>query len=220
MMGAMFQMNHPSAASAAPAPLRGSQHHPGRVLTVLVTLITTGLWLLLTSGNPAAAHSELATSTPADGASLSSPPANVSFTFNESIMDAGLQVVASGANGPLPLDAPMVAGPTVTVAWPSDAPDGTYQVAYRVVSADGHPIDGSIRFSYTGGAANTDALGQGQSAAPTDAPPATATSADSNAPFVWWAGVLVVLAGVSIGAGFAYYLRHRARSNPPDDPTP
>lgn len=215
MMGAMFASVRPTAPAAAAAAVAATappQSHRGRfrllLLSLAAVLAVCGLTLALSS--PAGAHSELASSAPVDGAALSSPPAAVTLTFNETIMDAGLQVVASGPTGTIPLDTPVITGPTLTVAWPSNAPDGDYQVAYRVVSADGHPIDGSIRFSYTGGSGTSDSLGQGQSAA-ANATPAPA-GPTSDAPFTWWAGVLVVLAGVSIGAGIAYYLRYRNRT--------
>jgi hypothetical protein len=32
--------------------------------------------------------------------------------------------------------------------WPADLPAGSYEVGYRVVSADGHPITGAISFSF------------------------------------------------------------------------
>jgi len=35
----------------------------------------------------------------------------------------------------------------VSVAWPQVSPAGEFRAAYRVVSADGHPIEGSITFT-------------------------------------------------------------------------
>ena len=218
MMGAMLDSVLSASTDRAPSLHPRGHHNSGRTLLSFFLTFLAAFGFLLAAGETAVAHSELATSSPADGATLGSPPAAVSLTFNEPIMDAGLQVVANGPSGRVALDAPVVTGPTLSVTWPSNAPDGEYQVAYRVVSADGHPIDGSIRFSYTGGTGTSDALGQGQSAAANATPPPVDTSGDQ--PFRWWAGVLVVLTGVGIGAGIAYYLRSRARTHSADQPTP
>ncbi len=112
----------------------------GALLALLATLM-----LAL----PASAHAELESSDPADGATLAEPPTAVSFTFGEDLLDQGNAVVvtevATGAR--LATPAVQVDGDTVSVGWPQDSPAGEYQAAFRVVSADGHPIEGSISFT-------------------------------------------------------------------------
>ena len=71
---------------------------------------------------PAAAHTEVESTSPADGAVLSEPPATVSFTFNEDLLpgtdtisindDAG-NVVATAAVEP--------DGATISMPWPAEA---------------------------------------------------------------------------------------------------
>lgn len=108
-----------------------------------------GSLVILVSPMPASAHTELASSTPANGAVLATAPAAVSFTFDEpllpgvdtiSINDADGQNVSSTSVEPR--------GNTVSTNWPAGLPAGTYQVAYRIVSGDGHPVTGAITFSY------------------------------------------------------------------------
>ena len=98
---------------------------------------------------PAQAHSELVSTDPADGAVLDAPPTIVSFTFNEPLMPDFVRFIGtdpSGNTGDLPVSS--VEGPTATIAWPASAPGGEWTVSYRVVSQDGHPIEGGITFSY------------------------------------------------------------------------
>lgn len=197
------------------------------VLSVLAAVaLTLGLAAL-----PAAAHSELVSSSPSDGAALDAAPVAVELTFNEEISDAGLQVVAQGPQGEVPLGTAVITGPQVSVPWPQGQAGGTYTVAYRVVSADGHPINGTLSFSYAGaaaspgGSASEAAAGGGASAsasptyvdqgqaAVSSASPVAAESAEGDSGFPLWVPVLVVLAGVGVGAGVAYALRARRNAN-------
>ena len=119
-----------------------------RILTagaVALALLTPGALLAPT----ALAHSELVSSDPADGATLDSPPTTVSFTFSEPLMPDFVRIIGTnpeGVTGDLPVSS--VEGPTATVDWPAGAQGGTWQVSYRVVSQDGHPIEGGITFTY------------------------------------------------------------------------
>lgn len=99
---------------------------------------------------PAGAHAELESSNPADGASLKTAPKRVLLEFGEDLLDGANAVTATAtASGQrLDLPDPVVKGATVSVAWPVSAAPGKYRVAFRVVSADGHPVTGNITFSY------------------------------------------------------------------------
>lgn len=169
-----------------------------------VALLTPGAMLA-----PAAlAHSELVSSDPADGATLDAPPQTVSFTFNEALMPDFVRFIGtdpSGATGDLPVSS--VDGPTATIEWPAGAPGGEWRVNYRVVSQDGHPIEGGITFTYAAAsptasptsAAPTSAAPT--SAAPTPAPtsalpsPSTSPAADTSEGS---SGLLI--AGLAVGA--------------------
>ncbi len=187
--------------------------------------------LLTLAAIPAQAHSELVSSSPTEGQALDGAPAQVELTFNEEISDAGLQVVAQGPQGAVSLGTPQLAGPKVTVPWPQTAPAGSYTLSYRVVSADGHPIDGSLAFSYGAGAAGSSAsasasagatgaaapsgtssfVDQGQAAADASASASAAAAASKDSSrSAFWPIVAVVAVGAAIGAGIAYALRARA----------
>ena len=127
------------------------------------------------------AHSDLVSSDPADGATLDAPPASVSFTFNEDLLPDFVRVIATspaGVTSDLPLTS--VEGSTVTAEWPTAAEGGEWTVNYRVVSPDGHPIEGAITFTYAG-AAPTSSGPAPTSAEPTSAAPTSAAPAPTSA---------------------------------------
>jgi methionine-rich copper-binding protein CopC len=176
----------------APAPLRA----------VALTLLC-GLALLLGAGQ-ALAHTRLIGSDPADGASLATAPSHVSLTFNENMQAEFTTVTVVGPDRATWSTGPVgVEGPTVGVDLRPLGPAGDYQIGYRVVSDDGHPVTGAITFTLT-------APGPGAEVSPTPAasvapPPAaaaTATPAESGggAPVWPWIAVAVLLVGGGVFA--------------------
>lgn len=160
----------------AAAPTEGAAY-PRSVKRAL----TSGILALALLGFGAAlapaaqAHSELVSSDPADGATLDAPPASVSFTFNEDLLPDFVRLIATdpaGTTGDLPVSS--VEGPTVTADWPAEAAGGQWTVSYRVVSQDGHPIEGGITFSYDGPAPTSSGPAP-TSASPTSAAPTSAS---------------------------------------------
>ena len=109
-----------------------------------------GMLLLVVMGaGVAQAHSELVSTTPEDGQVLDAPPTELTFTFNEDLLPDFVNFVATDPSGQVvELAVSGVSGPTATVAWPSEAPGGEWRVDYRVVSQDGHPVEGSMTFAY------------------------------------------------------------------------
>jgi copper transport protein len=106
----------------------------------------TGLALVL-GASPAAAHATLVSSDPAEGEVLAEAPDVVTFTYDESVSLTGDSIkVFDAAGEPVEADA-SGEGEVIEVDLPDELADGTYVVAWRVVSADGHPISGSLTFS-------------------------------------------------------------------------
>jgi copper transport protein len=112
----------------------------------LLALALAAVWAVLVAG-PASAHAELVSSTPADGERLDSAPAEVQMTFTESVnlLDGGIRLVDSSGDT-VPTEEPTADGVTVTVPMPSDLPDGAYVLDWRLVSSDGHPVQGAFAF--------------------------------------------------------------------------
>lgn len=107
--------------------------------------------LLAWPPGPASAHATLVRSDPRDGASLPSEPRTVSVTFNEDVATpAQLQVTAPDGTR-LADGQPTIDGATVTQPLRTSGQAGDYTLAYRVVSADGHPVSGEVTYDVTSG---------------------------------------------------------------------
>ena len=112
---------------------------------ILAGLLAAVFGLLLAS--PASAHAELVASTPANGAQLAQAPATVEMRFTEAVnlIPGGIRLVDDkGAS--VRTSEPVVSGHTVTWRMPTDLPEGSYVVSWRVVSSDGHPVAGAFSF--------------------------------------------------------------------------
>ncbi|KXC05130.1 copper resistance CopC family protein [Microbacterium hominis] len=121
-----------------------------RLRTLLLAVALAGTSVLVTA-LPAAAHDELLGSTPASGEALTDAPAEVTLTFSAEVLTIGAAViVADGADRDWVADAPVVRDGTVTVSLDPQLPTGGYEIRWRVVSQDGHPISGIIPFTVGG----------------------------------------------------------------------
>ncbi|PZR53558.1 copper resistance protein CopC [Xylanimonas oleitrophica] len=98
---------------------------------------------------PASAHDRLLSSDPADGATLDAAPASVTLTYSAELLPTGAQVVVTADGTDVGVTDVQVAGTDVVAALPAGLPAGAYEVAWRVVSSDGHPIDGTTTFTLT-----------------------------------------------------------------------
>jgi copper resistance protein C len=184
-----------------------------RLLTLLlIAAAATGLT------PPAAAHSDLVASTPADGTSLEALPARVELQFNQDIAPQFAAVTLTPVDtGSAPATLQVsVSGPMVTAEVPASlqaAP--SWRLGYRVTSADGHPIEGTIDFNVKESKPTPDGRaspGAGPSAAPTPGstspsePPSS--SGENGSP--WSSTVLIGLIAAIGTAGALVLLRRRA----------
>ncbi|MEV0174974.1 copper resistance protein CopC [Streptomyces sp. NPDC050803] len=107
--------------------------------------------LLLGGAGPASAHAALRGTDPEDGTVLQSAPRHLTLTFTESVglLDDSVRVLGPDGRR-LSLDEPRHAPDgdgTARVTLPRGLEQGTYTVAWRVVSADSHPVSGAFTFS-------------------------------------------------------------------------
>jgi copper transport protein len=100
---------------------------------------------------PASAHATVVSSSPADGSRLGRAPRQVVITFDESVGIGGIGYlrVTNGAGAAVDVGGafhPAGIGAKVADRLRPGLGDGTYTASFRVVSADSHPVAGSIRF--------------------------------------------------------------------------
>lgn len=153
----------------------------------------------------AQAHTQLLSSTPADGAVLSQAPATVTLVFEEALLPDLDTISINDADGTNVASEKITpSGTELSIDWPAGLPAGTYQVAYRVVSADGHPVTGAISFSI--GEGSLPSAGPASSAA-SPAGAVAVPDGSSTSPWVFvTAGLLLAL---SIGVIYALVRRRR-----------
>ena len=107
-----------------------------------------GLFGVLLAATPASAHAALVATDPGNGTIVPDAPNKVTLTFSESVqlVNGKIQVLGPD-NSRADQGEPTVNGATVTIPLRSGGGRGTYLVSYRVISADSHPIGGSITYS-------------------------------------------------------------------------
>lgn len=174
-------------------------------LTPVLLLVAT---MVLGWSMPAQAHSALISSDPTEGARLDVVPEQIVLTFSESVRqpsEASLVV-----DGDVLTTEFTVSGARFVVEPPADAPDGSYQLNYRVVSADGHPISGTVAFT-VGEAA---AVVSGDDEAVETSPNSTQDDSPWSPPVLLGGAVAVVV----LAAIAALLLRGRPRGS--DDARP
>src|SRR5215210_205147 len=93
----------------------------------------------------AEAHATLLESTPRDGAVLMAWPPAFELTFNEPVAPLVLRLI--GSAGSETLSGSTSRADRLSIRAPQTLPHGTYVLSWRVISADGHPIGGSLVFS-------------------------------------------------------------------------
>ncbi|WP_326554385.1 copper resistance CopC family protein [Micromonospora sp. NBC_01813] len=165
---------------------------------------------IILPASPALAHNALASSQPGQNTRVAQSPEEIVLEFTERLnAEYTTIVITDVAGAQLPVDGPTVDQQRGVVRPVNPLPDGVYTVAYRVVSADGHPVQGAFRFAVN--APLTDAAaadpGAGQ---PTSDPDADGPADGASGGGGWWpyaVGGAVVL--VAAGALAAVMLRRR-----------
>ena len=114
-----------------------------RTLSILVTA------LALTVGftGPAWSHAVLLDSSPAADASLDNSPSEIIFSFNENVGPIFIKVLDRTGAEVGELGDWRVDGYEVITPLTTELPNGTYIATYRVISADTHPVGGSVVFA-------------------------------------------------------------------------
>ncbi|MET7335261.1 copper resistance CopC family protein [Nonomuraea sp. NPDC005650] len=196
-------------------------------LAALAATAAALLVFVLGSAAPALAHDALKSSSPAEGAEIKAlDEVRLEFT-------AGVRlpfVIVRGPGGAeLQSGKPQADGKVVTQAVKEPVPDGKYTIAYRVVSSDGHPIEGEIPFRVKGAETPSPSptSSASESAAPAASAPATsapatqpaqsspatdpATDRASAAQPVTFPVWLIIVIGALVGIGIGFLLSARKK---------
>ena len=146
---------------------------------------------------PVAMHNQLLATHPPDHAQLATGPARVILTFDLPAQRSLSTIIVTGPDGHQ-WQAGSATEQDTTVMAPLRplGPPGDYTVAWRIVSADGHPVRGTFQFTLTTPGTGTPAA----SSADTDRATPTSDRGPGGAPVWPWlagAGALGV-AGVAL----------------------
>lgn len=140
---------------------------------------------------PAQAHTTLQNADPGIDSTVS-PPSKIVLTYADPVrLPQVILTTASGAR--VVLGRPFAVDNVVTTQLRSELPNGSYTVGWRVVAVDGHPVEGTYRFTV---------VGSSTTAAPATVPAGKPQSAArSSSTTIWWIGlggllVVAVAAGV------------------------
>ncbi len=160
----------------------------------LVLVVGVACLALLGLAAPASAHNSLVSSSPNDKATVQESPEAIELTFDQPVQKGdGLNTVSVSGPGGTGWKTGTVDVASNVVSAPLDelGPAGAYQISYRIVSADGHPVSGRLEFTLAN-------AGDG-----TATENAAAEEEDGGLPiWVWIVGAVVVL-----GAGLVLALR-------------
>ncbi|OXM17597.1 copper resistance CopC/CopD family protein [Paenibacillus herberti] len=121
---------------------------PQRLIASLLLAFIALLPLLLAAPGQVSAHAALKEAYPAAGARLESPPAEAKVSFNEKLeASIGVLEVLDGNSAKVTNNKAVLSedGLTLTLELPS-LKAGAYTVNYKVISEDGHPVNGSHVF--------------------------------------------------------------------------
>jgi len=134
-------------------------------LAGLLAVVATAVALVATA-SPASAHAELETMNPGPGATLKDLPDEVVLTFSEAVRTPAFVEVTSADGANVAKGDARIVDNKVTQALGAPAGGGRYSVSYRITSADGHPVGGTVRFTVLSDAGGGASSPQGNGAAP------------------------------------------------------
>lgn len=189
-----------------------------RLAAIAALLLPTAL-----TATPAMAHDALSSTTPAADSVMTTAPETVSLSLTQPPTDSAslnlsVITVTDGAGTTVSDGTVSVDGPTLSTKTAPGNP-GTYTVAWRAVSSDGHPIEGKYTFMVQPPtAASAPAVSptpSGQAVSPSAAPQATDNAIppaprpnDDNAPLA-----VGIAFGLLAAAAVVTWLVRRRKAN-------
>ncbi|MCC6435942.1 MAG: copper resistance protein CopC/CopD, partial [Acidimicrobiales bacterium] len=137
--------------SGGGAPVAATQARRALVAARRVVVAVVAVILVVVAwATPAWAHAELRGTEPAAGEQLERAPSSVLLRFTEDVdpVPGAIRLVRSdGREVPASVGRAAGDGSTVQLTPQASLAEGTYVVAWRVTSADSHPVRGAFTFS-------------------------------------------------------------------------
>ncbi|PRY45934.1 hypothetical protein CLV43_101197 [Umezawaea tangerina] len=157
---------------------------------------------MLGVAGPALAHNVLVSSNPLAGSSVETGPATITLTFDQPVNGGpglnAVSVVSPDGGHWEGVGEPTVRDNVVTAQLRPLGPAGEYTVSYRILSADGHPVTESLKFTLTKAGSGTPAPASEIAAANPAATSTAGGTADGGGGvpiWVWILGAVVLLGG-------------------------
>ncbi len=158
-----------------------------RVLRQLVAVLSIAFAGAMLAPS-AFAHDQLLSSDPSNGATVQSAPRTMVLMFSADLKPIGTTVVLQDSAGKKYDAAPTVSGRNLTVGVGTELPAGEYTLEWRVVSSDGHPIEGTtanlqaVKFTVAASASSSATSSAAASSAAPSSAVASSAAASTAAP--------------------------------------
>lgn len=198
-------MATPVARANLVAPSGGGTQ--ARSLRALAATVIFALLYVAVTATPAAAHATLVDADPVDGEVLAEAPEELTLEFSETVDPDSTQIVVNNAaeedivSEPPTFDDRTIVQP-VTISEP-----GEYTLGFQLVSADGHPVDGTLTFTVE----SVSGVDAGPADDEADSEPDAGDEAGWTLAGVVLLGLLgLLLAAAVVGVGSALLLRRRS----------
>jgi len=134
----------------SPLTLPGPVASNRRRARALLASFVLAIGIVLAVAAPASAHATLESTTPAQNAVVATAPSQVTLTFDESVGISADSIRVFDPAGDRVDDGhtvPTSNPETIAISLRAGLGNGTYTVAWHVISADSHPVEGAYVFS-------------------------------------------------------------------------
>lgn len=143
---------------------------PSRLATVALVAVALLIAALILPAAPASAHDQLVSTDPDQGSTVQTAPEAITMTFSGSPQKLGNEISVVHDGTDVADGDPTAEFHTITQPLTGDLAPGDYEVKWRVVSEDGHPVTGKFSFTLAGDSAAEETPAEKATAEPTDEP--------------------------------------------------
>ena len=103
------------------------------------------------------AHTSLTNSNPAEGEVIKGDLAKIRLNFDTAIEKTSTVELKTAQGDAVPLEKPLIIGNEWSAAVQQKLESGTYLIRWTLISEDGHPVEGTIRFDVKAAVSSTQA---------------------------------------------------------------